>query len=222
MHTKQPPPRPSPVKNGRGSRSYRTGDSGFTLLELLVALVVFGFVLAGLVGGLRFGLRAQDTQSRTIAEEADLGGTDRLLRNLVAEMDPGTAQEPPQITGGAHAVAFMTDLGRAAAGFGQDGSAEVGLGVDSQKQLVLRWQPVIHAVRLRPAPPPGTAVLLTGVEGVEFSFWGHGQGGAGTWQTTWVERGLPPLVRIRLRFPPDSHRSWPDIVAATQRLPVGG
>ena len=197
-------------------------DAGFTLLELLVALVVFGFVLAGLVGGLRFGLRAQDTQSRTIAADADLGGTDRLLRSLVAEMDPGTAQSPPQIIGGDQAVGFVTDLGRAAAGFGQDGSADIGLGVDGQKRLVLRWQPVLHAVRLRPAPPPRSAVLLAGVEEVQVAFWSHGQGGAGTWQPRWAERGLPPLVRIRLRFPPDSHRHWPDIIVATQRFPAAG
>ncbi len=197
-------------------------DAGFTLLELLVALVVFGFVLAGLVGGLRFGLRAQDTQSRTIAAEANLGGTDRLLRSLVAEMDPGTPQTPPQIIGGEHAVGFVTDLGRAAAGFGQDGSAEIGLGIDSDKRLILRWQPVLHAVRLRPAAPPHSAVLLTGVDEVQFAFWSHGQDGAGSWQPRWAERGLPPLVRIRLRFAPDSHRHWPDIIVATQRFPAAG
>ena len=199
----------------------QAGDAGFTLLELLVALVVFGFVLAGLVGGLQFGLRAQDTQSRTIAEDADLGGTDRLLRSLVAEMDPGTAEEPPQITGGAHALAFATDLGRAAAGLGQDGNATIGLGVDSQHRLVLRWEPAVHAMRLRPPPPPGTSVLLTGLEGIDVAFWSHGQGSGGSWTSAWSEPGLPPLVRIRLRFQ-DGHRSWPDIVAPTEKLPAGG
>ncbi len=197
-------------------------ERGFTLLELLVALVVFGFVLAGLVGGLRFGLRAQDTQARLIAAQADFGATDRVLRNLVAEMDPGSAQERPLVTGEGHAFGFVTDLGRAAAGLGQDGNASVALGVDSQHRLVLRWQPVIHAVRLRPGPPVSTEVLLTGVQGVDFAYWTHGQGGAGTWSSTWSEQGIPPLVRIRLRFADDSHQSWPDIIANTERLPVGG
>ncbi len=197
-------------------------ESGFTLLELLVALVVFGFVLAGLVGGLQFGLRAQDTQARTISAQADLGGTDRLLRNLVAEMEPGSGSEPPDITGGPHALDFVTDLGRAAAGLGEGGSALVALGVDGQHRLVLRWEPVVHAVRLRPGPAPGMAVLLTGLDGVDFAYWAHGQGGGGSWQTTWADSGIPPLVRIRLRFPADSHRSWPDIIATTERLPTGG
>ena len=196
-------------------------EAGFTLLELLVALVVFGFVLAGLVGGLQFGLRAQGTQSRMISEHADLGGTDRLLRSLVSEMDPGTSVEPPQITAGPHAFGFVTDLGRAAAGMGQDGSALVGLGVDSQHRLVLRWEPVVHALRLRPGPAPGSAVLLTGLEGIDFAFWGHDQAGA-SWQTTWTDKGIPQLVRIRLRFPADRHQTWPDIIAATERLPTGG
>ena len=197
-------------------------EAGFTLLELLIALVVFGFVLAGLVGGLQFGLRAQDTQSRMISEQADLGGTDRLLRSLIGQMDPGTFSEPPQITAEAHALGFVTDLGRAAAGLGHDGSAQVGLGVDGQHQLVLRWEPVVHAVALRPHQALGSAVLLTGLEGIDFSFWGHAQGGGASWQSTWTDKSIPPLVRIRLRFPADSHQSWPDIIAITERLPTGG
>ena len=197
-------------------------EAGFTLLELLVALVVLGFVLAGLVGGLQFGLRAQDTQSRMISEGADLGGTDRLLRSLIGQMDPGTISEPAQITAEPHALGFVTDLGSAAAGLGQNGSALVGLGVDGGHRLVLRWEPIVHAVRLRPGPAPSSAVLLTGLEGIDFAFWGHGQGGGASWQTTWTDKGIPELVRIRMRFPAASHQSWPEIIAITERLPTGG
>lgn len=193
---------------------------GFTLLELLVALVVLGFVLAGIAGGVQFGQRAADMQARSIAAHADLGGADRLLRRLVAEMDPGAQNDPPHVTGSASALGFTTDLGRAAAPLGE-GEADVGLGVDGQRRLVLRWTPSLHAVRLGPAPAPATAVLLDGVERVEFAYWGHAERGAGAWVTNWTEKDIPPLVRIRLRFPADSHRSWPDIIAATERIRGG-
>lgn len=186
-----------------------------------MALVVLGFVLAGIAGGAQFGQRAAEMQARSIANHADVGAADRLLRQLVAEMDPGNAADGAQVTGGAAALAFTTDLGRTAAALSGEGEAEIGLGVDAGHRLVLRWTPALHAIRLGPAPPPATAVLLDGVQRVEFAYWGHGEGGAGEWLSSWTEKDLPPLVRIRLRFLPELHRSWPDIIAATQRLRPG-
>ncbi len=202
-------------------------DHGFTLLEILVALVVLGFVLAGIAGGVQFGQRAADMQARSIAAHADMGSVDRLLRRLVAAMDPGSLSDPPHITGGATALGFTTDLGSAATAMG-DGEADIGLVVDAGHHLVVRWQPALHAVRLGPAPGPQTSVLLDGVDRVEFAYWGHaqgggqGSGGAGQWLTTWNERDIPPLVRIRLHFAPGTKRSWPDIIAATERLRASG
>ena len=199
------------------------GDCGFTLLELIVALVVLGFVLAAIAGGFEFGLRAEILQSRNITAHADLGATDRILRRLVAEMDPGTSTEPAQITARPSELSFTSDLGRAATGLGEDGSAQVGLGVDAEHRLVMRWLPTVHGIRLTPPPPVRTAVLLDAVERVEFAFWGPSTDGGGVgWLSSWTERDLPPLIRIRLHFAPVSGRSWPDIIAPTQRLPTGG
>ncbi len=197
----------------------RRGEAGFTLLELLVALVVFGFVLAGIAGGVQFGLRAGGMQAQRIASTVDLGAADRLLRRLVAEMDPGTLTEAPEIAGRAATLSFVTDLGRAVAALSGDGEAEIGLGVDGSHRLVLRWSPYRHAINLGPPPSVSTSVLLDGVERVQFAYWGHGEGNAGQWLAAWTEKGLPPLVRIRLFFLPGSHQSWPDIIAATERLP---
>ena len=190
---------------------------GFTLLELLAALVVLGFILAGIAGGVQFGERATATQARSIAGHADAGAADRVLRRLVAGMDPGSENDVAHVTGSASGLAFTTGLGDAMAALGVRGEADVGIGVDAEHRLVLRWTPALHAIRLGPAPKPAEAVLLDGVQRVEFAYWGHGQGGGGQWVSSWEERDLPPLVRIRLRFVANAHRSWPDIIVATQR-----
>src|ERR1700756_2942831 len=70
---------------------------GFTLLEILVALAVFAFLVLGLTQGTQFGLRAWHAQAETIQATADLDTTDRVLRQLIERMDPGTETEDPQI-----------------------------------------------------------------------------------------------------------------------------
>ena len=196
-------------------------DHGFTLLEILVALVVLGFVLAGIAGGVQFGQRAADMQARSIAAHADMGSVDRLLRRLVAAMEPGSLSDPPRITGGTAALGFTTDLGSAATALGT-GEADIGLVVEAGHRLVLRWQPALSAIRLGPAAAPRSSVLLDGVDRVEFAYWGHGEGGGGQWLAAWKERDIPPLIRIRLHFAPGTYRSWPDIIAATERLRANG
>ena len=166
---------------------------------------------------MQFGQRAADMQARSIAAHADMGAADRLLRRLVAAMDAGSLADPPHLTARASALGFTTDLGSAAAALG-GGEAEIGLVVDAGHRLVLRWEPALHGVRLGPAPAPRSSVLLDGVERVEFAYWGHGEGGGGAWLSAWAERDIPPLVRIRLRFLPETHRAWPDIIAATERV----
>ena len=88
----------------------RQRDAGFTLLELLVALVVLGFVLAGLSGGVRYGLRAADTQARTLAERSELDAVDRAVRRLIEQMDPGTARDGTGMQGTAGRLVFVSEL----------------------------------------------------------------------------------------------------------------
>ena len=57
--------------------------AGFTLLEVLVALVVFGFLFAGLTQGIEFGVRAHDMQVGMLARQGGLEPVDRVLRQIV-------------------------------------------------------------------------------------------------------------------------------------------
>ncbi len=198
----------------------RRSAPGFTLLELLVALVVLGFVLAGIAQGVQFGLRTWTMQSRDSAAHADLDAADRVLRHLVAQMDPGTQATPPIVAGTESSLAFTTGLGEAAAALGVQ-EADVALLVQNHS-LLLRWTPVARGIRLTPPPAATTTTLLPGVERVEFTYWAHGEGGAGSWLTAWTEQGLPPIVKIRLIFPQAAHRRWPDILAPTMRLRPNG
>jgi general secretion pathway protein J len=183
--------------------------NGFTLLELLVALAVFGLLLAGLAQGTQYGLRAWQSQMRIAGRSEDLDAVERALRQMIAMMDPGDSLAPPLFDGSRDGMEFVTVLPDAAAGLPVR-RIEAGLVVDSSHRLVLRWRPWLHAVRLRPGPPPLETELLRGVQGLELAFWRPGAG----WLGAWRNQDLPALIRIRVLFPPGDPRHWPDIVAA--------
>jgi general secretion pathway protein J len=184
---------------------------GFTLLEVLIVLAVFGFVILEIGLGVDFGLRAATTQTRLLNRRADLDGVDRVLRYLVAHMNPGSTTTPPQITGAKASFSFTTDLPAGAAGeFARPVDAR--LFVDRERRLVLRWIPHFHS-RDPVAATPSENVLLTGVDAIQFSYLypagtvGHG------WTEQWSEAYLPRLVKVHLSFSDgDAHR-WPDIIA---------
>ena len=186
-------------------------NAGFTLLELLVALVVFGVLMLALSQGLSFGLQAWGVQARAIARTGDLDAVDRTLRRLIEHMDPGTASEPPLIQGGANRMAFTTDFPQSAAVL-PTRQVDVGLQADAGR-LVLRWSPHLHVQRFAPPPPPIETELLRGVQRLELAYWQPNGG----WSNAWGGPALPQLVRIRIVFAPAGGRRWPEIVAAPVR-----
>ena len=112
-------------------------DAGFTLLEVLAALVVLGFLMAGLSGGVRLGLRAWDQQERAVAGHGDLDAADRAVRRLIAGIYPGTPTRTSMVDGTAGRLAMVTALPASAPAR----MAEVALGLDGQR-LVMRWTPL--------------------------------------------------------------------------------
>lgn len=187
--------------------------AGFTLLEILVALVVLGFLMVGLSQGVRFGLTAWGMQERLINQRGDLDAVDRALRQMIAQMDPGTRADPAQVAGTQAEFAFTAVLPLTADG----GSADMLLMVDPAHRFSLRWIPHLHARRIGPPPPPRVEALLDGVKQVRFAYW-RPSGNGGSWAGTWEGKSLPTLVRIQIEFQEGDRRHWPDIVAAPLRM----
>lgn len=189
------------------------GEAGFTLLEILVALAVLGFLVLGLAQGARFGLGAWDVQSRLTGATVDLDAVDRTLRRMVEQILPTSDSRMPTLRGTSAGFECVTELPLAAAAL-PSRRAVVALGVDRARRLVLRWRPYRHARQLGPAPVPEESELLRGVERLEIAYW---SAAGGVWLNSWARAEPPDLLRIRLVFPRGDRRRWPDIIAAPMR-----
>lgn len=187
-------------------------QAGFTLLETLVALVVFGFLMAGLSQGLRFGIGAWQAQSHTLAARSDLDAADRTLRSLITRMDPGgVSGQPPAFKGTSNSLVFTTTLPQAADALATR-EADVMLAVNDTHQLQLLWLAHYHN-RIRPAPLPERVMLLQDVDHLEIEYWPNPKNG---WQREWAGPPIPRLIRIRIVFT-GSGRKGLDIVIRPMR-----
>ena len=61
----------------------KRSQDGFTLLEMLVALVVFGLLMAGLGQSMRYGLKAWTAEGLSAASAERMAAVDTALRRLI-------------------------------------------------------------------------------------------------------------------------------------------
>ena len=191
---------------------------GFTLLEMLVALVVLGFLVVGLTQGVRAGLALWHAQRHRLTETADLDAVARMLRSLLTQMPAIPMSEPVNSINGAAVAkgsedrfAFVGDL---PTGFGMTRRADITLGFTHQS-LVLFWTPHRHEIWLTPQPTLAETGLVHGIERLELAYWGApAPGQPAGWQARWDGPEPPDLVRLRLIFAKGDRRRWPDLIAA--------
>ncbi len=195
--------------------------AGFTLLEMLVVVVVLGFLAVGLTQGVRGGLALWNAQQRRIGETGDLDASGRVLRSLLTGVaaptpsgfGPGAAIGG-QIKGDASHLSFVGDL---PTGLGTTRRADITIELDGRR-LVLRWTPHRHEIPFGPPPQPTVTELISGVSGLQISYWGSPAPDQPVqWQQQWDGTGAAPeLIRIRLVFAKGDRRRWPDLIVAPE------
>jgi general secretion pathway protein J len=184
------------------------GTAGFTLLEIIVALAVFGFLLVGLDQTMRFGLSAWRQDASLSAGKADMDAVDRSLRAIIENFAPGDDAGLPALEGTGTTLVGRTRLRVPGSGL-VPVRIEAGLAL-SGNRLVLRWRPYHHWTPFGAAPPPQEADLADGVARLGIAYWQR----EGGWTSTWTDPDLPLLIRLRVTFAGQNAPRWPDIVAA--------
>ena len=205
-----------------GASTTAESPAGFTLLEILVAMVVLALMMVGLTQGVHLGIKAVDRQAAALGVRADLDGVDRVLRDLITHIDPGGGRSPVQIEGDQEHFHFISRLPSAVALLTR--RADMTLLVDDDHRLVLRWRPALHETSFVDPPDPTDTVLLDHVDKVEFAYWAPDDGSnqpAG-WRDEWNSPYLPFVVRIKISFPDGDKRHFPDILVSPLLEQPGG
>jgi general secretion pathway protein J len=175
----------------------RDSARGFTLLEILIVLVIFGLIMVGLTSGLRFAGRAWSSQQRLIDRAGDFDAVQNTLREII--------QSGRDFKGSAGALQFEGPLPRA---LGRAGAFDLALKtVDDE--LVLTWQPHVK----NPDPDDaGRATLLDGISGLTLSYFILADRAPGVWGASAAPPKAPGLIQIGVDL--GTNRIWPPLVVA--------
>jgi general secretion pathway protein J len=209
--------------SGRGEP--RAAEHGFTLLELLVAITLLGLLMAALFGALRLGARVWERGDVRLDASMRTQVAQDFIRQRLTGMLPIETTPPGLAEGDVFEPAFVGTLG--AVRFASPVPENLGAGihlmelalaesslVDGTADLVLRWRPLEPDGRIVVEVAPEQRVLIENVQALELSYFGTIDPAQppGWWQAWEGEAELPRLIRLRLRFPENDARTWPELI----------
>jgi general secretion pathway protein J len=195
------------------------GESGFTLVELLVALTLLAFVSVLIFGALRFGIRAWDQSEQVAVQVDDVSVAQALLRRLIGEAYPMFIPDPARprldFDGGSDRLSLLAPLPDALESGGMARFTLFARERKGRSEIDIAWRPELMRDGDAGADPR-EETLLAGIARLEIAYFGSARpGDAPAWHDRWTERAvLPALVRVHVAFAEGDRRVWPDLVVA--------
>ena len=202
-----PGPNGSPVRFSSHGRDARATTSGFTIIEIMTAMVIFGMVVAaifaswsaiarGAVSANRAAATAQRSRVALRTIEESLGAT----RSFLADIDYYTFDAE---NGSEPYLSFVSMLSPSFPRSGRFGefnvrrvTFSVEQGQNNQKRLVLRQTPVLKDMDKNEQDIP--LVLANDVKKFEMAFWDKQKA---DWLDEWTQTNqLPQMVKFTLQL----------------------
>jgi general secretion pathway protein J len=188
--------------------------SGFTLIEVLVALSLMAMMATLLIASLQLGGHTWQRVTRTTSGSEDVAQAQAFLRLRLSALYPYESRStggdrPAYLEGGGNSVAF-TSAGPESDAAGmirykvtvaqESGTLEVRYRRDSQDSSDLD------------SPQWAVERLLPHVKSLAVRFWLDTKDTPGRWVDQWTDPSqVPRLIKIDVVFPPEDRRRWPPL-----------
>ncbi len=181
-------------------------QSGFTLIELVIAMALLGVMMVLLYGGLTFAFRSWDAGEANGRRETDRRIGENFLRRELTELFPMRFKDPMSLrfafNGQPQEFRFVSSRPPDVA---MGGLSLVGLSVEpgegrTRNLVMRRAMPDDAAKDFGPLEKAPGFVLLEGVDSVSFGYFGSENDFVDPhWSDTWITARIPQLVRMTVR-----------------------
>lgn len=197
----------------------RRSQSGFTLIEVVIATAIAALVMAGLIASMRtFGASLSKTEERVERLDEMRLGTEFLRRVLEAPVTdirraPLDGKSDLYFAGGADNIALLGNL-PARNGLGGLSLVRIGLRDEGgERNLVLQAVPFAGNERSASPDAAEPQLIVSRVDALRFAY---RAADTREWTAQWTDgEKLPDMLRIEIER---EGRRWPDIVVALRPL----
>ena len=198
-------------------------QTGFTLLELLIAMTLLGMILVLLFGGLRLGVRSWDASQRQVDTLNSVRSVENFLRREMSLAYPYLWKNAPgqrvAFLGERNKLSFVAQLPSRVGGGGLNVISVELEQREKLRRIVWRHLPVSTQMQdfTALAETPEMVLVASELEGVEdlwLTYFGQeNESAAPRWMDRWENSTrLPMLIRVQVRL--SKGTQWPDFVVA--------
>ena len=192
---------------------------GFTLLELLVALLLLSLIFLLLTSGLQFGTRAWNAGQGEPKSTSEVVAVQQLLRRVLSEARPLIIEATPTVrrhvffVGNQNSVRFIAPVPEH---LGVGGLYEVALYLTDDGGPANRLEMSWRLFRGAEGSEVRRVALLDKVAQIQFSYFGRPLPlGSPRWYGDWQDlESLPDLIRMHVTLS-GGEPVWPDLTVAT-------
>ena len=199
--------------------------TGFTLVELLLAITLMSILLGLTYTGLRAAARSSERGEKLLAAGGELRAAHQFMRRQLNQMLPlaFTLAEDGQETrvvfeGDERHIQYVAPMpGYLGRGGPQVQLLELANGSDSD--VVVQFSnALLQGFQQEDLFERDPVILLEGVSSASFEFLGvNDQGESTGWVTLWDQQEILPLaVRLSVEFSEESNLRWPDFVTGVR------
>lgn len=197
-------------------------QSGFTLMEIIVATTLLGMLLGMLYSGLRLGIKSSEAGEERIQQVSRIRVTQEFLRSQFSRIQPVNWKYDGNIgvvfEGESDRVQFVAPM----PGYVGEGGPHLQLIelVSGKNGMELIFDHRVAHPELEgdvePDPDREPILLLDAIEDAHFSYLKAGDDNdAGEWTDSWDEPGqYPLLVRLEVELMDGAGVIWPELTVA--------